>query len=422
MGIWSGVALALFTATRALIYFRYGAYVTDIPLYESAGTAAREGLSAYCDYWFPYPPLSLPLIDLPALLSRSEAGYRNVFRAEMLIFDAVCFAGLWFFLRDRTTANPRRRGIALCLYAVLGLTVGHLLLDRLDIVMTGIFIWSLYFYTSTRSWARHVAYGLLLAGALIKLLPLFLIPIFMVFEAFRDEGRWPDVRRALWPVLWIAAPFTAVVLLYNGFICEKLIHELSQHGARGIQIESNWALPLIFSRIQGNWDIRVDYVHGAFHIVDTGVPRAYLFLSKYAGFASLLAFYGLLARRFRRSLADTGRLSPADIVFLFYSPILLLIVSQRVLSPQYLIWLIPVACLQVALAGRQGLAIAGTAAVYGLTFIVFDIGFFPILDFDPRYSAALVLRNALLVVWTADLIRRGLKSLRLQRAAVIAGT
>lgn len=420
-GVWSVYAVLAFVATRAVLLFGYGAFVTDMPLYQSAGTDALKGLTAYCDYWFPYPPLSLPFVNIPAMFNQTGEGYRMAFRLEMLVFDVVCFAGVWAFLRDRTAVPEKVRVAALAFYSLLGLAVGHLIYDRLDIVMTSFFIWALYAYTSPRASGRPIAYLLLLAGALFKLLPLFVLPLFMILEAHSDDGRWPNLRRSILPVAWVAVPFAATIILYNQVICDHLIEQLSQHGSRGIQIESNWALPLIGLRIFRDWPVSVDYVYGAFHIVDSVVPKPYLFLSKYAGFAALLGFYAFLVSRFRKSLVDTSRFSAVEILCLFYAVLLLLICTQRVLSPQYLIWLMPAACVQFAVAGRKMAAVAGAGATFALTYVVFDLGFFRILAFHPWYSLALLARNILLLLWAADLLRRILKSLRRQRQAAIAG-
>jgi hypothetical protein len=421
--LWSLAALAVFAATRAVILLAFGPFVTDLPMYQTVGFAAKAGLQAYCDQGFPYPPLALPFVDLPALAISDPNRYNGAFKTEMLIVDFICYLGVWAFLRRRLRCDQRTTTLALAFYCVLGIGLPHLLFERLDIAMTAIFIWSLYFFTNNREWGRVAAYLLLLAGALIKLFPLFIVPLFMILEVFTDDGqRWPKGSRAARPVFWVVGLFGTAILLYAAFVCRRLIPELSQHGSRGIQIESTWALPLIYLKIFQDWKIEVEYVYGAFHIVNTGVPPTYLFLSKYLGFAALLAFYDFLARRFRRCLVITGRLKPQEIMYLFYVTVLIIIVTQRVLSPQYVMWLMPLACVQMVEARHKWAVAVGAGSVFGLTYVVFDLGFYPILQFHPWYSLALLARNLALVAWTADLLRRVLRTLRLQRVAAISGT
>lgn len=421
MNLWTLLAAVVFGITRALIYLRYDEFVSDVPLYQIAGDSIRKGLAAYCEFWFPYPPLSLPIVWIPALIGDPNERYRALFRGEMLLFDILCFAGVWIFLRNRTKASDARTGLALIGYSLLGLGMGHLLLDRLDIVMTAVFIWSVYFFTSKRPWGRNTAYLLLLAGALIKLLPIFLLPVFMILEAYSDDEKWPALKRSLLPLKWVAAPFAIVIVIYNQTVCENLIPRLAEQGSRGIQIESNWAIPLIIFKIFGDWPLTSSYIYGAFHLGEKGVPPLYLLLSKYAGFTLLLVLYVYLARKFYRSLAQTEKFAAIDVLYLFYLPLLLIVGAQRVLSPQYMIWFMPLAGIQMAIARRPMAAFLGAGAIFGLTYTVFDLGFFPILEFHPWYSIALLFRNILLAVWMADIGRRVLRSLRKQRQDVIAG-
>ena len=106
---------------------------------------------------------------------------------------------------------------------------------------------------------------------------------------------------------------------------------------------------------------------------------------------------------------------PIAVTYLFYGVILILMSTQRVLSPQYFIWMMPLAAAQLATADRTMAVLAGSAAIFGLTYVVFDVGFFRIIKWDPYYSLILLVRNALLALWTLDTLRRGAAELRRHR-------
>ncbi len=380
----------------------------------------RDGFSAYCDFWFPYPPLSLPLIYLPALISQPYDGYRLAFQMEMLCFDAATFFLLFRFLKDRLNASRWTCAFALCLYSLLGVSAPHLIFERLDIVMSALFLGAAYFFTA-KNWTRWLCYVCLLAGALIKLLPMFFLPLFAILEWHRaDEDAWPNPNRAWIPVLWVAIPFAAVLIGYNVLVCDELISHLSQHGVRGIQIESNWAIPLIIDKILNGSPTDVDYSYGAFHILAPAVPKLYLWLSKNCGFGLLAVYYVALLRMFRRNFVQTEKLRPYTVALLLYGVILILMSTQRVLSPQYFIWMWPFAAIQFAIAVDKRAVLLGSAAIFGLTYVVFDIGFFPIIHFDPYFSPVLIARNLLLTLWAADTLRRGVRAIRENRRAILA--
>ena len=411
-------AVAVFAATRAFIFFGFGQFVTDVPIYHGAAMmGVRDGFSAYCDFWFPYPPFSLPLIYLPAFFSQSYDGYRQAFQLEMMAIDVATFFLLFRFLKDRLRVSHGLCAVTLSLYSLFGLSAPHLIFDRLDIAMSGLFLGAAYFYTSTGR-TRWLSYVFLLAGALVKLLPIFFIPLFCILDWHRaDDDAWPNPSRAWTAVLCVAIPFAAVIVGYNAFVCDQLISHLSQHGVRGIQIESNWAMPLIVDKIINGSPTDVDYSYGAFHILAPGVPKLYLWLSKNVGFGLLIFYYGALLRLFRKNIVQTEKLKPYTVTMLLYGVILILMTTQRVLSPQYLIWMWPFAAIQFAVAVDRRAVVAGSVAIFGLTYLVFDVGFFEIIHFNPYFSPVLIARNILLSLWAADTLRRGVRAIRENRRA-----
>ena len=376
---------------------------------------ARDGFSAYCDFWFPYPPLSLPLIDFPARFFSDYDHYRQVFRLEMMAFDAATALLLFLFLRDRIKTSRWTAAAAVTFYCLLGFSGPHLIYDRLDMAMSMLMLATVYFYTA-KGWTRWGCYVSIVVGALVKILPFFFVPLFCVLESFRGDGdRWPDRRRAWIPLVWGALPFVAAMVAYNTFVCNQLFSQMSQHTVRGIQIESNWAIPLIIARVLNGSLINVDYTYGAFHILDSCVPAWYLWLAKNLGLALLLGYFAALWRWFKRNLVQSDKLEAYVIALLVYSVILFIIASQRVLSPQYFIWIWPLAAIEFAVLRDRRAVVVGAALVFGMTYVVFDIGFFDLLQFDPAISAALIIRNGAATLWALDTVRRIARALREHR-------
>ena len=76
------------------------------------------------------------------------------------------------------------------------------------------------------------------------------------------------------------------------------------------------------------------------------------------------------------------------------------IVFDRVLSPQYLIWLAP---LVATVSGRRGLAaMALLACAMAMTQVYYPLHFDPLKTFEPLQSWAVVARDGMLVTLFAD--------------------
>jgi hypothetical protein len=73
----------------------------------------------------------------------------------------------------------------------------------------------------------------------------------------------------------------------------------------------------------------------------------------------------------------------------------------------------------LAVAKDWRAVLVGSALVFGMTYVVFDIGFMDLLQFDPRISAALVVRNGAATLWALDTLRRSSRALRESRRSAL---
>ncbi len=82
--------------------------------------------------------------------------------------------------------------------------------------------------------------------------------------------------------------------------------------------------------------------------------------------------------------------------------LLLTIASQRVFSPQYVVWLIPAATVLPVLREKiDWMAIALFSGIVVLTFIEFDYEYEGLLRFDPVSTVLLAARNTFVVLAAA---------------------
>ena len=168
-----------------------------------------------------------------------------------------------------------------------------------------------------RRWIAGVLFGL---GAAIKIWPGL-----AVFGL-------PRTKRGLETAVAAVAGGGAATLAAMGLF-KNGTGFLHSQGGRGIEIESVWAVPFLMLNHLGLARVRVQYRFGSYEIVGSGVTGA----ETVALFATVAAFallaYWWWIKEWR----------PAVVADATFVGTLLMIVTSRVISPQYMIWLLAVA-------------------------------------------------------------------------------
>ncbi|MGW4274911.1 glycosyltransferase 87 family protein [Streptomyces seoulensis] len=286
-------------------------------LYHHWYTVLSHGAFPAHDHLWQYPPGAGPVLLSPALLPGLT--YFQGFVAITLAVDAVIALAL-----ARAGARPGRslRGAA---YWTLGLPLLlHVPLARYDIQATAFAVLSLL---ALRRSPR--AGGALAAlGALVKVWP-----VLVLLGAPRGRS-----TRSAWAS---AAVVAAAATLALAAAFRNPLAFVRQQGGRGVQIESFGGTALSFATHAG-WPGTVRYQYGALEFTGPHVTTvAHVSLALSAAAFALLLLWRVRARR--------G--TPAPPYDAALSAVLLFTVTSRVISPQYLIWLLGLAA--VCLTSRQ---------------------------------------------------------------------
>lgn len=399
------LALGFFLLSRIVIIFGYGVYISDLDLFKLiADYGTKSGYVAYRDFWFPYPPLALPLIYIPSYFTSDFPSFRRIFQVEMFVFDAMTLTYMILFLKQRVSAGTVKIACAVFLYSFLGLLVGHLIYDRFDLTISSAFMMSAYYFTGN-SKHKTVAYVVSFLGAVIKLVPLFWFPVFVLFEVV-EKGRL-NIGKAVKPAILLLIPFMVFMVSYNATVKGGLFRLMGEQGLRGIQIESVWASPLmLYYSIKGApSSAKLNSEYAAQHINDSALPKFYLLASKYAGFCLLGIFFLTLAyfvwRGERKELAENSR-----VLLIMFFVIAFLISTQRVLSPQYMIWLMPGIAVAIFMGKTDLPLLVHAVLIFVLTYIGFDLGYWKYVSLDLKMAIVVNLRNLLLLSLCALIIAR----------------
>jgi len=298
--------------------------------------AIKDGDLPYRDQDIEYPPLSVPVLIAPIYVEDSTQGFVDGFMREMLAFDLAIVLLIALALPGDARGVLSGLGIytvgALILSGVVLdpslIDTGPLILDRFDLVPALFVLAAILARDRGRSatWS-----GLLAIGVAVKAFPLFLYPALL-----RGER---NVRRV--------AVAGAIPLLLCGIAVlvagDEFGSAISYHTNRALQVESVGASPFEVAHVLGSSGIRSGVGHGGFEVRASGADAA-----RWISVAIGLAGYLWLVVAGRRSSVPNLKLCTALLA--------VLVVFAPVLSPQFLLWILPLSACAYGV-GKENLAL-----------------------------------------------------------------
>lgn len=362
-----GAYLVAAAAVVAIAAGTYGFFaVTDIGYYRKVAERMALGLRPYADFPLEYPPLAALLLWLP---QRVRAFYPHAFAAEMAALGAgtavvvsACSAAIFSGARRLVAPLAFAAGVVLC---------GAILANRFDVAVA--FVIAAAVLALVRG--RHdLSAGLLGLGFALKLVPVLLLPLVLLVARRRWSAVVAFAVAAAVPFLpYLGAPHLAGLFLY--------------HAERPLQLESVLATPFLVAHVLGLVPVQITTVFGSQAVIAPGAELA----ARLSGPLQLaaLALTGWLALRRRASL------SPEDLALVALGILLSFVTFGKVLSPQFLVWLLPLAAL---VAAPRPLVAGLCLALLGLTQLEFPPLFRSLLELRPLAVWVVTLRNAALVV------------------------
>ncbi len=345
--------------------------LSDLRVYRSAAAPLVDGALPYRDVPFEYPPLAVPLIELPGLLGTGEEVYRWTFALWTLAAGAavVLLCGV---LARATGGDPRRAMLAA---ALMPLLFGSILRTRFDLFPVALLLGGLALLCLDRPRAGLAVLGL---GTMTKLFPLVAVPVALVWLVAR--GR----RRDAWQGA-LAFVVTVAVIGLTAFAVSPggTTDAVRYHLDRPVQLESTPAMVLLGLDAVGAGETVSIFSHrsnGVRHDA-SGVLEA-VFGVLLIGLVALLA-------------ARVGR-TPRGLVVASLAGALGFAVLGKVLSPQFVIWALPLGALAFAW-GRYALA-AAVALAAVLTLVEFPAHYIAVVEREPLALALVAARNVVLLV------------------------
>jgi hypothetical protein len=341
-----------------------------------------------------YPLPAFAVFLAPRWLSElTPWTYASIFVVLMLGVDAAFTGALW-----RTGRGPGIR-----LWLLLVPLLGPLTFTRFDLVSAALAGFALLALAARRPAGSGV---LAAAGAAVKLWPAGLLPGLLV--------RRERPARVLAGFLITGAVAVAVTLAVGGVT--RLLSPLTWQGDRGLQLETVWAVPLLFLRCFDSATWSTPYTRFfAFQVEGPGAGTL-LHLSTVATVACVLLLCWLWWRSWQAGPAVSS--TPALVGLLAVAAACLLIVPNKTLSPQYLLWIGGALAALGVTAPDEPLLPRLTLLLLvgcGLTQVIYPIGYGMLTG--PNWAnviGALLLlaRNGILVTITVLVVLRVLRLTR----------
>jgi uncharacterized membrane protein len=376
------LACGIFVAACALpnVGLLDDSQVGDTPQYRTRGDAVLAGEIPYRDFYVEYPPGALPMFVLPAI--GDAEGYPMRFKAFAAALGAALVALVALSL-GAIRAPPSRVFAATAFVAAAPAALGPVFIVNFD-------VWPAALTAAALAAALHgrfrLAHAALAAGVAAKLYPLVLLPL-LFLHVHRRAGR----REALVGVGVFAAVLATSALPFLVLGPGGVRATFESLLRRPLQIESLGSSLLLAAHQLGLYEPTVNSDYNSQNLGGS-LPDLLVVLSTVALVSSLGAIYVLAARR--AAIRETLLVGAA-------AAVCATVAFGKVLSPQLLVWLVPLVPL---VAGRRGLLAASLLAVA----LVLTQSWFP-----SRYGGVVRLeaegwlvlgRNAVLVALLATLV------------------
>ena len=384
----------LFVACYALIMWVHpwsDDRISDIRLYAGVAHSISIGRLPYRDFLFGYPPLAIPVMILGGVGGTSYEAYRDAFMWFMLLVG-ISLVPLTWVVAKRTRANEI---VAVGAVAISPLLLGAMLRTHFDLVPVALTVAALALLVSERPRAGFAVLGVAIA---VKGYPL-VVAVVAVPWLWKHAGRRTCLQ-ALGILAAVVAPILIAGLAVSG---HGALSSLSDQLSRPPEIESTGAT-ILFAL--GHLGFTYPVVNTAAASWGLSAPEAgaVAALLDLAAFAAMVAITWLVFRRGDGRALVLGSLT-ATVVFA---------ACGKVLSPQYLIWVIPLFALAAAWRMWALAAAVGTAML--LTFIMFPIHFHDVVFQRAPWLVEVGVRNLLLLSAIALTVRE----LAAERAVVPA--
>ncbi len=357
------------------------AYATDgdVHHYESIALQLRAGDLPYRDFAFEYPPLALVPIGIAAL---AIDDFQDAFRLVMLVISAVGIA-LVALILARTGAGRTRLFAACVGIALAPLALPTAFFERIDPWPAVLLLGAVAAFTYNRP---VLTAGMLAAGTLAKIFPAATLPAVVLAGRRERSAIARDFVFFAAIVVLVLLPF--VIVGRAG--AEQAVSTLAR---RPLHVESLGGSALLWLHQLGLYDARVYGSFGGSQDLAGTLAAAVAIVQGAAVVVAVVLAWLLFAR---------GPRSTEHALTATAASVLALVAFGKVLSPQFLVWVVFVVALVERRLFARGFVLVAAALV--LTRAYFPYRYDDLVALEGHVVWIPLLRNLVLVALTAYLV------------------
>ncbi len=373
--------LIAFIAILALIFFAlfnllYKMPYSGTPLYFNFASKVLEGNVPYRDFSLEYPPFALFFFILPRFFTSGYWTYAALYRIEVFIFILIGLFVLYYIAR-RSGKAPWRLFL---FYTIAILAIGPIIAEQYDIFPAVLTLLALYYFWSGK---HKISWALIALGALTKIYPIFIAPLFLIYYIRNRE------YRHLWSgVATLAAVILAVLLPFFVISFDSLKYLVYYHSQRGLQVESIYSSVLLVAEKFGLISFQLILDFGSWNLVSP-VADSLARVSTYIMGLLLLLSYWFIYSQMKPGKSQFTRMGAYALLVTTVA-----LTFDKVLSPQYLIWLIPF--IPLIFSPFRNTILVIFVAIGSLTYLIFPTHYLALLATRTDLVVILLLRNILL--------------------------
>lgn len=368
----------------------------DVGRYHDFADLMRHGELPYRDFYFEYPPGAIAAFLAPVAVG-GTSDYNLVFKILVALCGLALLAVIVSIL-GVLEASRQQVVVTVGLFALMPVALGAVVLNRYDILPAFFVVLALLALLRSRS---RSGFAILAVGCAVKVFPAVVLPVAAI-HVLRTRGR-AELLRALAVFACVSVVlFAPFALLAPG----GLGYSFQTQIVRKLHIESLGASVLLTADKISSYSTTIIPGKPGSIDLDGAVPEI-------LGAVTSLVLLGALV--LVAVLYLRVEESPQLLVAGFAVSVTAFVAFSKVISPQFLVWLVPLVPLVGGRAGRLGSLLLFAVVVATQVEVVYE---------HPLRAVGwpiwvLLARNLLLVSLFVVLLG-GLDALRQRRAATLA--
>jgi hypothetical protein len=342
------VAIAAITCSHPIFFGAVGPYAITAhhDLFFGYAEKAMEGQVPYRDFLVEYPLLGFVVFLVPRLITSSPSWYGVWFGIQLLLFNSVAVALVAKYVE--AVEGPQAVLKRLIWYTAFFVALCPLAMGPFDLAPMALAFSAAYWLASGREGLGGAVAGL---GVVMKIFPgVVALPSVVKFVTKPD--------RATFRGLLIFGITTLIgVGCWFALGGRGVLNSIRYHAERGLEVESLYAgLVYLYGDLTGR-KVTSGFDHGASHVDAAWGSRVVPFVFPIQALSLLYVAWRFWKSGMRDSLRYSG------------AAVLAFIATGKVLSPQFMIWMIPfIACFAGKRELRARLVFLACAAMSSMSF------------------------------------------------------